>query len=84
MFDAIISVLKESHGMALTRRNDNGFEVRGRRAPNLRSAQRRALVAAHTAELAVFDNDISAEVVPTTYYLGSGAYAPVVTVAIVD
>ena len=85
MLDAIIAILKEDHGMVLIRREENVFEVRGRSAPDLRSAQRRALLAAHAAELAAFDKELTTvEVAPTTHRFKSGAYAPVVVVAVSD
>ena len=52
----------------------------GDRVHGLRSAQRRAIVAAHAAELEAFDACRYVTIVPGTRYLGAGDYAPIVTV----
>ena len=77
MFDVVIP------GMIIIRKNTTEIILKGRRTRGRRCAERLALVGAHTAELALFDARIDAEVVPTTQYLGSGTYAPVVMVRIV-
>ena len=79
MFDYIVARLARE-GMSPTQggRADGGFK--GRRVHGLRSAMRRALVAAHAAELAAFDAAAYIEVIPATQYLGAGDYAPMVTV----
>ena len=69
--------------MVTIRRNETELILKGKRTRGLRRAERLALIGAHIAELAMFDARIDAEVVPTTQYLGSGAYAPVVMVRIV-
>ena len=77
MFDVVIP------GMIIIRKNTTEIILKGRRTRGSRCAERLALVGAHIAELALFDAGVDAEVVPTTQYLGSGAYAPVVMVRIV-
>ena len=77
MFDVVIP------GMIIIRKNTTEIILKGRSTRGRRCAERLALVGSHIAELALFDAGVDAEVVPTTQYLGSGAYAPVVMVRIV-
>lgn len=79
MFDYVVDRL-EREGMRPTHVGLADVIFKGRRVHGLRSAQRRALVVAHAAELAAFDAGAYITIVPGTQYLGAGDYAPVVTV----
>ena len=80
MFEYVVNRLKRE-GMRPTSVGLADVIFEGRREHGLRSAQRRALVCAHAADLTAFDAGEYATVVPGTRYLGEGYYVPVVTVS---
>ena len=80
MFDYVVELMARE-GMRPTHVGLSDVIFKGRRVHGMRSAQRRALVVAHAAELAAFDADAYVTLTPGTEYLGEGDYAPVVIVA---
>lgn len=80
MFDYVVDLM-EREGMSPIHVGLADATFKGRKVHGLRSAQRLALVVAHAAELAAFDAGAYVTVIPGTQYLGSGDYAPVVSMA---
>ena len=80
MFDYVVDLM-EREDMSPIHAGLADVTFRGRRVHGLRSAQRRALVVAHAAELAAFDTGAYVTITPGTQYLGAGDYAPVVSMA---